>query len=511
VNTVRFRTIHFRRPSARPENVILPPPTTNPAPPRTVPLWARVLDAVCLLLAFVALVVSVSGGFRHRLLGIRLAVTSPYPPLIWAAVLVVVRHMAAPQRPLYREFPARLREWVRMPHLRAAAAVVVGTRPAILLVGYLAVAMFGYVNGRAPLRHFDSELLNLPVRWDAGWYLQIVTDGYRYAADDSGVQQNIVFFPAYPLLVRIVGRLFGGHMPGFVAAGMVISLAAFGAALAYLYMFARDGLGDEKARYALWLLASYPFALFFGAIYTESLFLLAIVGALYHLTRGDVWPAALWGLVAGLTKQNGVLLCLPLGLVAVSPWLSPALVRDPRALPLVPQPPASKDVRRTFAALAAAAMPAVGMLLYSAFIWRLSGDPFAWAKGQIAWGRTYQSLTAFVATQYSFMANAGLSGYLNNPGYDALNALAALFVLATIWPVARRIGLPYALLIAIMTLPPIMYGGWLSAGRLSSVLFPAFVWLASAVPPSHRAGWLVGFSALQALTAAAFYTWRPLI
>jgi hypothetical protein len=512
VNTVRFKTIHFRRPSARPESVVLPPAqSASSAPASPVPLWARVLDTVCLLLAFVAAIVSMSDGFRIRVLGMRLAVTSPFPPLIWAFVLGVARHVLAPQQPLYREFPARLREWVRLPQLRAAAAAVIGTRPAILLVGYLAVLMFGYLNGRAPLRHFDSELMNLPVRWDAGWYLAIVTDGYRYAPNDSGVQQNIVFFPAYPMLVRFLGRLFGGHMPGYVAAGMVVSLAAFCAALAYLYMFARDGLGEEKAAYALWLLACYPFALFFGAIYTESLFLLAIVGALYHLTKGEVWPAALWGLLAGLTKQNGVLLCLPLALVAVSSWLPPALVRDPHALPLLTQPRASKDVRRTLAALVAAAMPAVGMLLYSAFIWRVSGDPFAWAKGQMAWGRTYQSLARFVATQYAFMANAGLSGYLANPGYDALNALGALFALATVWPVARRIGLPYALFIVIMTLPPIMYGGWLSAGRFSSVLFPAFVWLASVIPPSHRAGWLVGFSALQALCAAMFYTWRPLI
>lgn len=484
---------------------------STPASARPVPVWARALDIVCLLLAFIAVIVSMSGGFRYRLAGLRVAVTSPFPLLIWAIVIGAVRHVVAPQQPLYREFPARLSAWLRLPQVRAAATVVAGTRPAIFLVGYLAVFMFGFVNGRAPLRHFDNELMNLPVRWDAGWYLQIATDGYRYAANDADLQQNIVFFPAYPLLVRFVGRLFGGHMPGFVAAGMVISLAAFCGALVYLYVFTRDGLGEEKARYALWLLASYPFALFFGAIYTESLFLIAVIGALYHLTKGHLFAAALWGLLAGLTKQNGVLLCLPLALVAVSPWLSPALVRDRYALPLIAQPLPSTDLRRTLAALGVAAMPAVGMLVYSAFIWRLTGDPLAWAKGQIAWGRTYQSLTTFVATQYAFIANAGLSGYLASPGYDVLNALGALFVLATAWPVARRMGLPYATLILVMALPPIVYGGWLSTGRLSSVLFPAFVWLASAIPQSHRAAWLVGFSALQAFNAALFYTWRPLI
>ena len=115
----------------------------------------------------------------------------------------------------------------------------------MLVVGYLAVFMIGFANGRAPLRHFNNELLNLPVRWDAGWYLQIVTDGYRYAPGDPTVQQNIVFFPAYPMLMRVAGRLLGGDMTGYVAAGMIVSLASFFGALAYLYAFARDRFGDD--------------------------------------------------------------------------------------------------------------------------------------------------------------------------------------------------------------------------------------------------------------------------
>jgi hypothetical protein len=41
-------------------------------------------------------------------------------------------------------------------------------------------------------------------------------------------------------------------------------------------------------------------------------------------------------------------------------------------------------------------------------------------------------------------------------------------------------------------------------------MFPAFLWLARAVPVRHRAGWIAGFAALQAFNAALFYTWRPL-
>jgi hypothetical protein len=76
--------------------------------------------------------------------------------------------------------------------------------------------------------------------------------------------------------------------------------------------------------------------------------------------------------------------------------------------------------------------------------------------------------------------------------------------------VARRFGAAYAVFILINILPPLADGGLMSAGRFSSVLFPAFLWLAAAVPMRHRAGWVTVFAALQAFNAALFYTWRPL-
>ena len=443
---------------------------------------------LCLLLAAVAAIVAVSGGFRAHAGGLRLAVTSPLPLLLWCAAIAVARHLAAPQQPLYREFPARLSSWSRLPGIRAAAAAVIGTRPVMLIVGYLAVFMIGFANGRAPLRHFANELLNLPVRWDAGWYLSIVTDGYRYAPGDVTVQQNIVFFPAYPMLMRVAGRLLGGDMTGYVAAGMIISLLSFFGALVYLYAFARDRYGDDTARCAIWLLAAYPFAIFFGALYTESLFLLGTAGAFYHFSKQQFGRAACWGLLVGLTRLNGSLLVLPLGLLALSAQVSRSNVK----------------------AFAAAAAPGAGLLIYALFIWRLTGDPLAFFSGQMAWGRAYQGVGTLVAKQYAILANAGLSGYVGTPGYDVLNAIGTLFALAAIWPVWRRLGSAYALFVAVNILPALANGGLLSAGRFSSVLFPAFIWLATAVPPNHRAGWIATFAALQAFSAALFYTWRPL-
>lgn len=480
----------------------VPRPTATQPPPSTPPAWVRAVDLFCLCLAVLAVVVAMSGGFRVRVGGLRFALTSPYRLLIWAIVIEVVRHVAAPASPVYQDLPRRLAGWWRTPGVSSATAVVVGTRPAILFVGYLAVVMIGYAGGGPPLRVSDNELLNLSSRWDANWYLGIVTEGYSFKPNEPDLQQNIVFFPAYPLTVRVVGRLLGGTLVGFTLAGVLVSCAAFFGALIYLYALARDTLDDHQATYALWLIAAYPFALFFGAVYTEGLFLLAVAAAFYHFTRAEWVRASLWGLVVGLTRPPGCFLSIPLALMAIAPWLPREVMGG------IHQPSAPR--RSVVKALVTAAMPGVGVLLYAAYLWRLTGDPLAWVEGHVAWGRKYHGLAALVTDHYDFISRAGVSGYVATLPYDLLNALGVIFVLAAVWPVWRRLGLPYALFIVINILPPLSAGGLVSAGRFSSVLFPAFVWLAAVVPRPHRAGWIATFAAIQALNAALFYTWRPL-
>ena len=119
----------------------------------------------------------------------------------------------------------------------------------------------------------------------------------------------------------------------------------------------------------------------------------------------------------------------------------------------------------------------------------LTGDPLAFFAGQVAWGRDYQGLGALVSQQYSVLAHGGLSAYVGTPGYDVLNALGAVFALATVWPVARRLGLAYALFMLVNILPPLANGGLLSAGRFSAVLFPG-VRLAGGGDSSHSTQWL---------------------
>jgi hypothetical protein len=45
---------------------------------------------------------------------------------------------------------------------------------------------------------------------------------------------------------------------------------------------------------------------------------------------------------------------------------------------------------------------------------------------------------------------------------------------------------------------------------VTSVLFPAFLWMGGAIPARHRTAWIAAFACLQGFVAVMFFTWRPL-
>jgi hypothetical protein len=480
-------------------------PASTAAPPR----WARSVDLCCLGLIVFAIIIGEWGGFRIRFGDARIAITSPYRVLALAGVLALLRHALAPAAPIYRDVPARFAAFRRRPDARAAWTVLLATRLTIILVGYFAVITLGYNKAQPVLRYDANEFGNLQARWDTNWYLSIATNGYAYRTTRVDVPQNIVFFPALPFAARLAGRLFGGSAVAYLLGTTIVVLVAFFVALTYLFRLARETVGDDdSARWAMWLLAAYPFALYYSAVYTESIFLVGAVGAFYHFRRQEWVRAAAWGLLVGLTRPNGCFLSIPLGLMAIAPWL-PAWVNagtQPRGSAAATPP----NVTRTIVALAAAAAPGIGVLMYTAFIWRLTGDPIAWARGHAAWGREYGGLVPLAETYFDYVSNSGVYVVTRAMPYDTMNAIGAMFVLATAIPVWRRLGLAYAVFILVNMLPPLAAGGFMSTGRFSSVMFPAFIWLAAAVPTRHRPAWLATFMGAQAFCAALFYTWHQM-
>ena len=286
--------------------------------PTALPRWVTAVDVLSVTIALASFAAAVGGGFKLGGDVLQLSVKTPWPPLLIAVVLATLRHVRYPRPHVLARMLAPLRRFVAREGFKAAWRPFVATRIAVLAIGLLAVYTFGMPTEAKRLGISDSQLVNLPLRFDAGWYLSVARVGYLWAPGDRerGRQQNIVFFPALPMGMRVLGYLFGRSGVGFLYAGVVISHVAFLAALVLLFELARDDLGDAAAAgAAVVLLCTYPFSLFHGAVYTESLYLLGVVGAVLACRRERWTQAMAWGALVGLTRPNGFVLSATLGVL----------------------------------------------------------------------------------------------------------------------------------------------------------------------------------------------------
>jgi len=382
----------------------------------------------------------------------------------------------------------------------SALTALIGTRLPVLLLGALAVTLVGTIpapTAEALWRVSTNELVNLQARWDTDFYYSIATTGYHWNPAVF-LHQNVVFFPLYPLLMRWGGTLLGGHP---LLAGTIISLATFAGAMIVLYRLAAYELGEEKAWPVILLMSTYPYALFYSAAYTESLFLFLTVSAFYAMRRGYLLPAALAGFAAGLTRPNGFWIALPLL------WLATTAPVPDEVAPPAPALGSSWWKGRVAACLVALA-PLAGVALFSGYLYLRFGDALAWMHGQAAWGMPL--LGRGPAPDPVRTAEDLRLKYTELIVY--IGDIVAFFVAAVaIRPVARRVGIAYALWIAINIFPPVAAHLFISLGRFTAVLFPVFFWLALVVPRNRLAQVAGAFAACQAVFAVWFFLWRPVV
>jgi hypothetical protein len=284
-----------------------------------------------------------------------------------------------------------------------------------------------------------------------------------------------------------------------------VSLAAFSGALVLLYRLALLEIGEDYAWRVVLLISTFPYALYFSVVYTESLFLLLSVGAFYAMRRGRFGWVAVCGFAAGLTRPNGFWLALPLACLAL--WPRPRAAADEPALDdgsVRLQP----DLRPSLAALLAAGAPVVGVALFCAYLFWRFGDPIAWVHGQAAWG-------------VPMLLRAGAPDPGKLPGETLIkpievivwigNIVAFCAAVSAIGPIWRRFGIAYAAWMVVNIFPPVAAHLFISLGRFISVLFPFFFWLALRVPRDRVMRVAGIFAGCQAVLAIWFFLWRPVV
>lgn len=453
-----------------------------------LPRVVRTADAVGILLF-------VFGESLGALIFPRWTIAWFSPFFLLGVLVLLVRHSVHFSPTVFRRITDGLREKRSDSNVRLISRLALASRVSALAIGLAAVGLVGYTLQPFQPRLSHNELWNLPVRWDAGWYMGIARGGYDWREELEGRQQSIAFFPLYPIAVRVGGdmvtvpakilrdpELFGNGNTRVVWGGVLISIVCFTFAVRRLYILTRDLIDDYTAFRTSLLLITYPFALFFSAAYSEALFLLCLVSTVLAWERGQTRDAFWWGLATGLARSNGWAASAALLLDAAFRW---------------------RSMRRFLAASG----PVLGMCLFSLYIYWLTGDPFSWARAQQGWGRALDPL-ATVTRRATAISDLGMLGYVQTDPVDALTALSIIVAVATAGFLLFNRRWLYGVLILAYIAPAVLID-LPAAGRMTAPAFPIFLVLASWLK-WRPAFWVTAalFGLGQAFLAARFFTWR---
>jgi hypothetical protein len=467
--------------------------------PRELVPWAvGLLELVILAYGAALLVILVTGGIDLGFLRLNQAAK----PVLILAIAIPVR--LALRYPSWlrdeagrtaQRITARARELASTPQGAAVADVafaILATRTVTFSVGFLANLLFPPLAARSSALPFEAvKFAEIFVAWDSGWYFEIARSGYYFDRDG---QSSTAFFPLYPLLMRALAWPFGGSDRALWVAGIFLSCASFALALLALHRFAWRVFGTrEAARRTVLYVAVFPFSLFMTRVYSESLFLLtsvmAISGAHDHRWRS----AGVWGALATITRPNGVLVAIPLLLLAIADRPGLRAVAG-RSVWLLPVP----------AALGG----------FCAFSYSLSGDPLSWLSAQRHWGYflwnpPWEQLLHLLGG----LEKHGLYDYFfisPHAPFHFLHGMTALGFLALTPAVFKRLGAPMGTYVLVSLLIPLSSNSLGGIGRYGAVLFPVFMLLGGLRAPRVHECILIASCLLLAFFVALFVTLRPI-
>ncbi len=353
---------------------------------------------------------------------------------------------------------ARLESWSRPWRSRYGwtlrpLALAVAIRLLVFAAGVAGTQLIGIVNSKP-----FPGMLQIWLRKDGGWYIRIASRGYN--SPPRGLL-TANFFPLYPLSISTVQHVTGLFLgaSSYAVAGIVVSWTMFLVACVLLFRLAADRFGEQVAYLSVLLLGIFPFSYYFGATYTESLYLVCALVAFLGIERGNWWLAGTGALFAGATRPTGLIVGLAVVVAYLLDWIR-----------------TRHHLRWDLLALALTPLGVVGFAFYS---WLEFGDPLAYmVAARLGWGEHLQIGALVLAIKTLMHPHNWVHGSVQNLIYS----LVDLVVLIACYPIYRLLGASYAVFTFLSGVAPLVEFGLVKGdGRYASVLFPAFIVLAYAL------------------------------
>ena len=278
--------------------------------------------------------------------------------------------------------------------------------------------------------------LNWVTNWDGAHYIDIATNGYQYP------QQ--AFFPLWPLLIKTFSWIGSAYIASFILM-IIFSLLSF----ILFYLLAKKLIGQENAKYALILFASFPSAIFLHAGYTEGLFLTLTLLSFLLLENKRYLLASIFAGFAGATRVIGIGISLSLLFIKKSLKVKLILILISWS----------------------------GLIGYMLFLHINYQDPLLFIKSQNEWcATTGRCGLMFPLTPIAYFANKFLAEGIKPENIHLFwDLCCSIIFLIMLIPIFKKLGWKYLSYTAFVILIPLASGSIASMVRLVLVAFPVFL------------------------------------
>src|SRR5436189_1412674 len=300
----------------------------------------------------------------------------------------------------------------------------------------LTAAQLGIAIGLLAPEEPVSDRYSALLQHDSYWFMNIVDRGYQTIVPpiDHKVMEvsNVAFFPAYPAIAAVLH--YGLNIDTGIALLITAQLAAWGF-WSYFFLFCRRwNISPALKICGALLIAAHPAAFFLISAYSESLFLMSLLGFIYWSTtegRSAGVLAVAHGIVMSATRIVGIV-------CATFPLVRSAFQTGWRSF-LEPLPWFRK-AKPAIAMTLVASFGAVGFFTYSQLRW---GHWDIYMLTQAAgWGIVPDYLAVFKPSSYRWFVPA-----LNDPTEASqismtLGAVLFVGIAACESSLRRQCGLP---------------------------------------------------------------------
>jgi Gpi18-like mannosyltransferase len=300
-----------------------------------------------------------------------------------------------------------------------------------------------------------SNYITNPLFWgnlnfDGEHYLAIAQNGYR--------PFQYFFFPLYPKLISLFSVLKSVNI--LALNGILISNFSFLLALIGIYKLVKLDFKAKIAKLTIILFLIFPTSFYFGAYYTESIFLAIVVWGFYFARNKNYYFASFLGILASATRVIGVVLSLIIALEFLRSKnykIKASYIRE--FWPILFSP--------------------LGLLSYMYFLFRLTGDAIIFVHQIVIFGQQRSSTIITLPQVYyryffEVLPHVSYSFFPNFFTTYLEFGTATLFLILIIYSF-WKLRLSYAIYSLLAFLIPTFAGSFSSMPRYVLVIFPIFI------------------------------------